>query len=130
MKTPELSDLRRFFVEMHGSEDEARIEYDRFMAGELAPEVLAYCRKRVARDYAPTAAETPRSIFLPAFLTVRFDWAWLFAAMHSVGRWTHFWPRFEPSSRSGLDCLMTNGRAIRAASSTRARSGGRTGSLR
>jgi hypothetical protein len=44
MKTPELSDLYRFFIEMHGNEEKARTDYERFMAGELAPHVLAYCR--------------------------------------------------------------------------------------
>jgi hypothetical protein len=44
MKTPELSDLYRFFIEMNGNEEKARTEYERFMAGELGPHVLAYCR--------------------------------------------------------------------------------------
>ena len=44
MKTPELSDLYRFFIEMHGNEEKARTDYERFMAGELAPHVLACCR--------------------------------------------------------------------------------------
>jgi hypothetical protein len=47
MKTPELSDLYRFFIEMHGNEEKARTEYERFMAGELAPHVVAYCRQCV-----------------------------------------------------------------------------------
>ena len=44
MKTRELSDLYRFFIEMHGNEEKARAEYERFMAGDLGPHVVAYCR--------------------------------------------------------------------------------------
>jgi hypothetical protein len=47
MKTPELSDLYRFFIDMHGDEAKARTDYERFMAGDLAPHILAYCRDRV-----------------------------------------------------------------------------------
>ena len=88
MKAPELSDLYRFFVEMHGNDEKGKIEYERFMAGELAPDVLAYCRKRVSRNYAllSVPAEAPRSIFLPTFFTARFTWARGFAAMHAIGR--------------------------------------------
>jgi hypothetical protein len=50
MKTPNLTDLYRFFIEMHGNEEKAGTEYERFMAGELAPHVVAYCRDRVAGE--------------------------------------------------------------------------------
>ena len=50
MKTPELIDIFRFFVGMHRDEETARMEYKRFLAGELPPHVLAYCRHRVQAE--------------------------------------------------------------------------------
>jgi hypothetical protein len=55
---PTLDDLYRFLVRMHRSEEAARIDFERIMAGDVPNHVIAWCRRMVATENGNKAKPT------------------------------------------------------------------------
>jgi hypothetical protein len=47
---PSLIELYRFFVRVHGSDEAAAVDFERFMSGEIPQHILQYCRISVEME--------------------------------------------------------------------------------
>lgn len=61
---PSLIDLYRFFVRVHGNDEAATVDFERFMSGEIPQHILRYCRESVEMEL-PSGLNTRGSHIRP-----------------------------------------------------------------